>query len=78
MLPTLALQQQPYLSMWCALQDITAQNGCLVVIPGSHLGVTSAEALRLEKKQVPFLKLSLLLFHVLISVSSLDVSCDLM
>ncbi|KAL4457700.1 hypothetical protein ABPG75_012565 [Micractinium tetrahymenae] len=27
---------QPYLSVWCALDDTTTANGCLVVRPGSH------------------------------------------
>lgn len=30
------VQYSPYLSLWVALDDMTAENGCLVVLPGSR------------------------------------------
>ena len=31
-----AVSHSPYLSLWVALDDMTASNGCLVVLPGAR------------------------------------------
>jgi hypothetical protein len=34
--PQCGVQHSPYLSLWVALDDMTAENGCLMVLPGSR------------------------------------------
>jgi len=36
--------RSPYVSLWCALDDVNEENGTIAVLPGTHLGASLEEA----------------------------------